>query len=51
LNREGETDRNQEVITYAHHHIMELRRDHGLCSHELGNEPIIFRRRHVLPWP
>jgi hypothetical protein len=36
--------------TDAHHHITELRRDHGLRGHELGDEPIILRRRHVLPW-
>ena len=30
---------------------MQLRRNHSLCSHELADEPIILRRRHVLPWP
>jgi len=37
---------------YAHHHITELRRDHMLRHHELGNQPIIVRSRpHVArPW-
>jgi hypothetical protein len=40
-----------EPPTYTRHHITELRRDHSLRGHELGDEPIILRRRHVLPWP
>jgi hypothetical protein len=30
---------------------MKLRGDDSLGGHELADQPIILRRRHVLPWP